>query len=189
MPKQLNFQLTAEGFALLEKALNTDKRPEVRQRATALRLLPLGHKVAEVAEMVAVTPATIYDWVKRWQAGGLDRLANQPKRPPPRKADAAYQAAAEATLATDPAELGYDFPVWTVERLRDHLEAETGVRLSTNWLGSKLKAWGYVYRRPKHDMTQLQDPAAKAQARAWLDELKRGRWRTISGCSLWTKPP
>jgi transposase len=125
--------------------------------------------------------------VKRWQAGGLDRLANQPKRPPPRTADAAYQAAAEAALATDPAALGYDFPVWTVERLRDHLEAETGVRLSVNGLGSKLKAWGYVYRRPKHDMTQLQDPEAKAQAREWLDELTRGRWQAISSFSLWPR--
>lgn len=187
MPKQLNFQLTEDEFTLIERAINTDKRPEVRQRATALRLLHLRGDVAEVAEMVAVTPATIYGWVQRWQNGGLDELANRPKSPLPRKADEAYQAAAEATLATDPTALGYEFPVWTVERLRDHLEAETGVRLSANWLGCKLKDWGYVYRRPKHDMTHLQDPEAKEQARQWLDELKKGRWQAISGFSLWTK--
>jgi len=132
MSKQLYFQLTEDEFALIEHATKTDKRPEVRHRSTALRLLHLRGNVAEVAELVAVTSATIYGWVQRRQAGGVDGLTNRPKRPPPRKADEAYQAAAEAAFATDPFEFGYVFPVWMVERLCDHLETETGVRLSTN---------------------------------------------------------
>ena len=48
---------------------------------------------------------------------------------------------------------------------------------------------GYVYRRPKHDLTNLQDLTAKQQAAELLEELKKGRSKTISGFSLWTKRP
>ena len=47
---------------------------------------------------------------------------------------------------------------------------------------------GFVYRRPKHDLTELQDPDAKEQARLLIEELKKGSAKTTkSGSSLWTK--
>ena len=43
----------------VEAAIRRDKRPEVRQRCTAIRLLHLGHKPEQVAEMQAVSIPTI----------------------------------------------------------------------------------------------------------------------------------
>jgi len=52
-----------------------------------------------------------------------------------------------------------------------------------------LKENGYVYRRPKHDLTNLQDATARQVAEEWLTELKKVPKRARSTYSLWTKAP
>jgi len=188
MPKRIDFTLTTEQDNELGHAIRTDKRPEVRQRATAMRLLSRGNSPKEVAEVMEVSEATVYSWRRRYAADGLEGLANRPKGRPQRKADDAYLQELKATLEKEPEELGYEFAIWTVERLRDHLAAVTGVHLSTGHLRVLMRTHGYVYRRPKHDLTNLQDQEAKAAAQAQLDELKKGRQQVITGSSLWTKP-
>ena len=189
MPKKLDFQLSETELSQITEAIHKDKRPEVRQRATAVRLLALGQKPAEVARGLAVQPTTIYSWFHRYRQDGLDGLANQPKGRPKRKANETYCSALEEAIEHDPAEYSYPFAVWTVERLRDHLEKETGVRMSVSRLRVVIRKRGYVYRRPKHDLTSLQDPDAKEQARELLEALKKGHSETTkSGSSLWTKP-
>lgn len=188
MPKKLDFQLTETELLQVTEAIRKDKRPEVRQRATAIRLLGLGQKPAEVAESLAAQPPTIYSWFHRFRQDGLEGLANQPKGRPKRKADEVYCQALEKAIEHDPGDYGYPFAVWTVERLRDHLERETGVRMSVSRLRVVIRKQGFVYRRPKHDLTSLQDPDAKEQARGLLEALKKGHSQTTkSGSSLWTK--
>lgn len=189
MPKRLNFHLSDDERAQVEQALRKDKRAEVRQRATAIHLLHLGHKPAEVATMLTVTEQAVYQWHRRYRQGGLAALANRAKGRPKRKADVAYLETLEATLAQEPSDLGYAFAIWTVERLRDHLARVTGVHLSISRLRTLLRQQDYVYRRPKHDLTNLQDAEAKAAAQAQLEEIKRGRARVLSSSSLWTRRP
>ena len=59
MGNSLKFHLTDGEVEAVREAMNHDPRPEVRQRATAIHLLHLNHRPAEVAEMIAVTAATI----------------------------------------------------------------------------------------------------------------------------------
>ena len=189
MPKITNYQLDEEALLQIEKAIRKDTRPEVRQRATAIRLLHKGYKPEEVSEQLVVSIPTIYNWHRRYREGGLEGLANQPKGHPKRKADENYCQELETALEKDPDELGYPFSIWSVERLRDHLERETGVQLSVSRLRVIMRHKNYVYRRPKHDLTDLQDPDAKEQAQELLETLKKGPAKTTkSGSSLWMKP-
>lgn len=187
MPKRLNFQLSETEVAQVEHAKRKDKRAEVRQRVTALHLLHLGHEPPAVGEILSVTVQAIYHWYHRFIRAGIEGLANQPKGRPKAKADASYRHALEQVIATEPSELGYDFAIWTVERLRDHLAHHTGKRLSVSRLRQILREEKYVYRRPKHDLTSLQDGEAKAAAQAQLEEIKKAQAMTISNSSLWTK--
>lgn len=189
MAKRIDFTLTTDELEAVETAIKKDKRPEVRRRATAVRLLHLGHKPQAVAEMVSASQASIYGWRKRWQRAGVEGLANKAHTPAKRKADAAYRQALAAALDQEPSALGYDFAIWTRERLRDHLKQETGVELSLNWLGEVMKAEGYEFRRPKHDLTHLQNQEEKKVAKKLLEALKKTSSQTISSFSLWTKPP
>ena len=188
MPKRINFTLTEQQDTELGHAIKSDKRPEVRQRATAIRMLSRGHPPKEVAEVMSVSEATVYGWWHRYEAHGVEGLVNRPKGRPQKKADEAYLAALEATLEKEPADLGYEFAIWTVAHLRDHLARVTGVHLSTGHLRVLMRAHGYVYRRPKHDLSNLQDREAKAAVQSQLDEFKKGRQQVITGSSLWTKP-
>ncbi len=77
MAKARDYHLEKDELTELEIAIRRDKRPEVRQRSLAIRLLHLGHKAEEVAQMQMVSKPTIYGWWKRWCAGGVERLANQ----------------------------------------------------------------------------------------------------------------
>jgi transposase len=189
MPKKKDYHLKETELSQIREAIRKDKRPKVAQRATAIHMLHQGQKVADVAQTMAVSTITIYKWVERFREGGVDGLANQPKGRPKRKADDNYLKALAAALDQEPSELGYSFAIWTVERLRDHLEQETGVHLHVNYLSVLMRQQGFVYRRPKHDLTDLQDPDAREQAEELIDELKKRRSQTPrSNSSLWTRP-
>ena len=189
MSKSLSYRLTDEQHADIEQAMNRAKEPEVRQRATAIRLLHLGHAPGEVAEMMAVSLATIYNWHHRWHEGGLEGLANRPRSGRPTKASEEYVQELEAALETDPTELGHDFNIWTVDRLRAHLQQQTGIKLSASRMRALLKKHDYVYRQPTHDLTDLQDAQARETAKEVLDWLKKSASTKPSSSSLWTKRP
>jgi len=189
MPKARDYHLTEEQLAEIEKAIRHDKRAEVRQRCTVIRLLHLGHKPEEIAKMQAISIPTVYGWLKRWQQDGIEGLANKSKSGRPAKSNDEYSQALERVLEQEPKEMGYDFAIWTVDRLRQHLEKETGIALSEPRLRALMKRKGYRYRRPKHDLGHLQDKEAKAQAAELLEALKKRSSETISNSSLWTKQP
>jgi transposase len=189
MPKARDYHLSEEELVAIEAAIHHDKRPEVRQRCTVIRLLHMGHKPEEIAEMQAVCKPTIYGWINRWRSGKVDGLANKPKSGRPCKTDDAYSLALEEVIEKEPAELGYGFTVWTIDRLRAHLEKQTKISLSESRFRALLKRRGYRYRRPKYDLGHLQDKDAKTKAAELLEELKKRSSETISSSSLWTKRP
>jgi transposase len=189
MAERLKYEKTDDEVKILEHAIRHDGRPEVRQRAMAIRMLHLGNHPTQVAHTMAVSLPTLYNWHARWKEKGLEGLANRPKSGRPGKADDQYCRVLEETIAKEPPEFGYAFTIWTVQRLRDHLEKQTGIHLSESRLRVLLRKKKYRYRRPKHDLHHLQDPEAKEQARELLEELKKGSSKTISSSSLWTKRP
>jgi transposase len=181
------YQLKPKELAEIERAIRQEKRSEVRQRATVIRLLHLGHKPEAVAEQQMVSVPTIYNWHKLWRANGLEGLANKTKTGRPPKATEAYCQKLEEMLEKEPSALGYRFAIWTADRLRAHLKKETGILLSESRFRALLKKRGYRYRRPKHDLSHLQDQKAKKQAEKLLEEMKKRASETISSSSLWTK--
>lgn len=184
-----NYSLNEEQVKQLEQAIERDKRSEVAQRATAVRMLHLGHRTTEIAAMFLVSRVTIRNWYARFQAAGVAGLGNRAKPGRPSKITPAYWEALEQTLETDPHALGYLFTVWTRKRLRDHLHHVTGIYVSLEQLRVQMERHGYVYRRPKPDLRTLQNAEARAEAETRLAELKKRAHPVISSFSLWTKRP
>lgn len=189
MPKSLNFTRSDKKLEMIAKAIKSDKRPEVRQRAMGLRLLHEGHSPQEVAELSSVSTPTVYDWHHRFEVGGVEGLANRPKSGRPSKTDKSYVELLEKVIEQDPQELGYAFTIWTATRLEKHMADQTGISLRPTQFRALLKANDFVYRRPKHDLTNLQDAEARKAAEEWLDELKKAPKQERSTFSLWTKAP
>jgi len=117
MPKARDYHLNEQDLQAVEAAIRHDKRPEVRQRCTAIRLLHLGYKPEQVAEMQAVSKPTIYSWIDRWREGGVEGLVNKPRSGRPPKADDEYSLALMEEMDKEPKTFGYEFSVWTIDRL------------------------------------------------------------------------
>ena len=71
MAERLKYRLNDEELAAVEQAIRRDERARVRQRATAIRMLHLGKHPGEVAEGMAVSMMTVYNWHARFRAEGL----------------------------------------------------------------------------------------------------------------------
>ena len=184
-----DFSLTQEEEKVIQRGMRHAPKAEVRQRATAIHLLHQGHRAEKVAEMMAVSMGSIYTWHKRWQEGGLEGLANRPKSGRPGKADEAYCKLLEQVLESEPGEHGYAFGVWTVDRLREHLRQQSGISLSNRRFRALMKRQGYVYRRPKHDVTALQGATEVERGKQLVDWLKKEASAEPLNSSLWTKAP
>lgn len=187
MPKVINYTLSNEELKQIEDVIKTHPDAKARQRAQAIRYLHLGYKPKEVADLLLITQTSVYNIHTRWRETKLDSLVDRPRSGRPKRGGDEYDQQLEALLETDPQTLGYGFTVWNVERLLDHLEIQTGIRPHSNTLLNRLKRLGYVFRRPKHDLTNLQDPKAKETAAETLQELKKKPKRKKSNYSLWTK--
>lgn len=192
MSRRVDFTLTPAQLAEIEHAINYSPQPEVRQRAIAIRLLHLGHKPEQVAEMVAITANTIWTWHRRWCQDGIAGLADRPKSGRKTKANTDYVSQLEAALDSDPQQLGLAYHVWTLNKLRLYLHQQTGILLSYTRFRALLSKLDYVWRQPKHDLSALQDPAAQQVAQQVLDWLKKTPPSPSSppaSFSSWTKRP
>ena len=190
MPKTIDFTLNETELSQIERILKVSKSSRLVKRATAIRMLHLGHNAAEVGQALSVSTPTVYSWFHRWKAEGLPGLEHHPKSGRPAIADAAYLHVLEETLEQDPGELGYDFTLWTIQRLNQHISRITGKQISDERLRLILLSQGWVYRRPKEDLGARQDQEARQWAEEFLKELKKAPSKSQpSSYSLWTKRP
>jgi transposase len=190
MSRHVTFTLRPEELAEIEQAINYSPRPEVRQRAIAIRLLHLGHHPEQVAQMVAITANTIWAWHRRWRKEALVGLEDRPRPGRKSKATDEYRQQLELALARDPQDLGLAYHIWTINKLRLYLHEQTGILLSYTRFRSLLSRLNYVWRQPKHDLSALQDPSAQQVAEQVLDWLKKTpptTSTTLSNSSSWTK--
>lgn len=192
MSRRVSFTLTNDQLAEIEQAINYSPHPEVRQRAIAIRLLHLGHKPEQVADMVAITANTIWTWHRRWRKDGIGGLQDRPKPGRKTKADVTYVQQLEAALQNDPQQLGLAYHVWTINKLRLYLHQQTGILLSYTRFRALLSRLNYAWRQPKHDLSARQDPQAQQVAQQVLDWLKKtspSAPSPPSNSSSWTKRP
>ena len=141
-------------------------------------MLHEGDKPKKVALIRSISQPTVYDWHHRFQEKGLEGLANQPKSGRPRKTNQVYEDLLEEVVEKDPQELGYNFTTWTAGRLKKHMSKQTGIELGETQFRVLLKEKGFVYGRPKHDLSNLQDPQARETAQEWVSRTqKKGRNR------------
>lgn len=189
MPKQIDYTLTTESLAIIEQAIKNHDDLRVRQRATIIRLLHLGHKPQGIAPLLSIQPSQVYYWHQRWREEGLDGLSDRPRSGRPPAADESYRQLLATIIEQDPQELGYAFSVWDSKRLIAHLEKETGIRVTERTFLNILAEEEYVYRRPKHTLDPLQDKIVKARAEATIEMLKKKLSEPKSNYSLWTKRP
>ena len=186
MTKTINYTLEEVELAHIQKAMKSNDA-QVAKRASVIYSLHLGYAPEEVARLQAVSLATVYNHVNRFQAEGVAGLPNKLKSGRPPKANSGYRERLQQVVDSDPSELGLGFSVWTLPSLQAYMTRQTGVKLSQNRLSEVLQELGYVYRRPKKDLGHKHDPELRQQVKEALEEVKKAPAMVMCAYSLWTK--
>lgn len=114
-------------------------------------------------------------------------LADKPKSGRPPKADSTYRQRLVEVIEIEPSTLGLGFSIWTLPSLQAFMTRDRGVSLSQNRLSEVLQEEGYVYRRPKKDLSHKQDESLREQVKQTIDEVKKKPAMAKLGFSIWMK--
>ena len=139
------------------KALQQEKRvhadPRVRRRMETLHLKALGYRHQEIGQIVGITQKTLRDYLRRYQAGGLEALKERNFHQP-QSALEPYRASLEAEFQARPAQ--------SMKEAADRIEKLTNVRRSPDQVRRYLTGLG-VKRLKTGQVPAKADPQAQAE--------------------------
>jgi transposase len=116
--------------------------------ALVVRLSTRGYKCPEIATLLGLTVPGVLKIVHRFNTRGLPGLAERQRPGRPSRLPRRYLAALKKAAAGSPQDLGYPFKFWTLNRLRKHLQRETGVLVSRPYLSQLKSRHKIKHRRP-----------------------------------------
>jgi len=126
--------------------------------------------VPALARTFGLCEATVRWWLPRFNARGLDGLADAPRAGRPPTYTAEEVGGVIAASLTNPADLGLPFGSWTLDRLTAYLHEAKGPAISRSRIGELLQAEGLRWRTRETWFGERVDPASVAN---------RGRLTTI----------
>jgi transposase len=149
----------------LDRLYRVTKDPRLRTRAQMVLLsAEQGLKIPQIAAIVRESEATVWRWLKRYLAEGLEGLKDAPRPGRPSEVPEAYRAALLAAVRRRPRSLGLPFSLWTLQRLVDYLAEKTSIRVSDETVRRALKQAGIVLSRPQHKISSP-DPEYQVKKR------------------------
>lgn len=148
MPRHLGVRaLTEEEQQTIERLVHA-RTAAVREveRARMIALSSQGKRVAEIAAEIRCDRDTVRLWVKRFNALGLDGLADHPRSGHPPTYTAEQVGEVLAAALSKPLDLGLPFASWTLDRLEAYLGEEKGLPIKRSRIDELLIAEGVRWR-------------------------------------------
>ena len=155
-------RLTVQERSLLQRTARSGN-PSARAsvRATVILMSAEGASARAIARTLGIGLRTVRLTRQRWRREGHEGLFDKPRSGRPPRADAKYLRLMRKVVCTDPRRLGYCFAHWTAPRLAMYLQEQTGVQLCDDWVRMLLKRQGFVWRKTKLTIRNLQDAGEK----------------------------
>jgi transposase len=186
MPKQLRVRaLTDDERTTIERLVRA-RTASVREveRARIIEQASAGRRVAEIASDVDCDRRTVRLWVKRFNAGGLAGLDDEPRAGHPRTYSADQVGDVLAAALSKPTELGLPFASWTLDRLEVYLNEEKGLPIKRTRIDELLIDEGLRWRTQEgwfgeRAAREKKDPTSAREEKPIDPEFaqKRGRLR------------
>lgn len=149
----------------LDTLYRTTKDVRLRTRAHMILLAAEQKMTAPtIAALVRETDQTVRNWLKRYEAEGIEGLKSKPQPGPPGKVTPDYQARLLEVVRVRPRSVGQPYSVWTLARLADYLAEQTGIRVEAETVRCHLKAAAIVMSRPPHTISSP-DPEYQVKKR------------------------
>jgi transposase len=116
------------------------------ERGCIIWLSKEGKLVAAIAEELRVSKPTVRLWIKRFNANGLEGLADQPRTGRPWTYTPEEVGELIASALTNPKSLGLPFASWTLDRLEAYLNEQKGIAMKRSRIDEILIAEGLRWR-------------------------------------------
>jgi transposase len=153
-------ELTEEEQAAVERLAHSRTAPARQvERARIIWRASRGEDVARIAEQLRLTAHTVRVWIHRFQAAGLDGLADQARTGRPPTYAPEQVAIVVATALTDPKTLDLPFASWTLDRLAAHLNERKGIAIKRSRIDEILVHEGLRWRKHETWFGERIDPA------------------------------
>jgi transposase len=147
-----------------------EARQAERRRLKGGRLLLKGVAQAEVARRCEVSRATVLEWKRKLEQGGLQALRNG-ARGRPARLDEQGRARLANLLVAGARSHGYATELWTLPRIAKLIEQHFGHTFSISQVSRLLAAMGWSSQKPEKRALQRDEKAI----RQW----KAKRWPTL----------
>jgi transposase len=152
-------ELTADERTALEK-LARSRTAETRlvERTQIILATAEGERPSHTAERLGVSRVTVYTWIKRFNAAGIDGLHDQPRSGRPATYQSDEIAEVIATALTKPQDLQLEFGSWTLDRLETFLNEHKGIPIKRSRIDEILIAEGLRWRTQETWFGEKVDP-------------------------------
>jgi transposase len=117
-----------------------------------------GLSAPKIAARLNIHAQTARDWIQRFNAEGLNGLADKPRSGRPAVYTAEQVAEVVATALTDPASLDVGFGAWTLDRLQAYLNEVKGIPIKRSRIDDVLLAEGLRWRQQETWFGEKVDP-------------------------------
>lgn len=153
--------------AELEVLYRKTKDPRMRTRAQMVLLAAeQGLAASDVAPIVREDRSTVWRWLKRYLAEGVEGLKDDPRAGRPAEITQAFRTELVAAVRRRPRSLALPYSLWTLQRLSDYMAEKTGQRISAQTVRRILKKAEIVLSRPQHKISSP-DPEYQVKKRRW----------------------
>lgn len=133
----------------------------VALRATVILMSAEGSGARTIGRVLGMGLRTVRLTRRRWRREGYEGLHDQPRSGRRRRANNRYVALMRRVVQTDPRQLGFCFAHWTAPRLAEYLKQRTGVSLCEDHVRRLLRGLGFVWRKTKLTIRNLQNSREK----------------------------
>ena len=146
--------LSSEQIDELHELYRTTKEVRLRTRAQMILLASeQGMTAPAIAGIVRENDQTVRNWLKRYEAEGVDGLTDAPRPGSPRKVTSEYVKQLVDVVRRRPRSLELSFSMWTLVRLADYMAEQTGIRVEAETVRVHLKVNEIVLSRPQHKIS------------------------------------
>src|SRR5215469_1898440 len=143
------------------------RRATYEERVSACEALENGVPADEVAKVLKVSRASVFEWQKAYRAHGAEALRTKKTRGPKSKLDEGQLSQLyRLIVGTDPRQLSFGLALWTRGMIQELIFRQFGVRLSLVSVGRALAGLGLSPQRPLYRSYE-QDPE---KVRKWKEE-------------------
>jgi transposase len=155
------------------RTLKHDTLAELRAMAIR-RIVEDGARPSDIAAEYGFCRNYLYPWIKKFNAGGWDALAEQiAKGPVPRLSEKQRQQVRRWILGKDPRQYGFDYGLWTRRIVASLIEKKMGRTLCLTAVGRLLASLDITPQKPLRRAYERDPAAVEHWLAARYPELKR----------------